>query len=203
MKKYRFVHCKYKVLSLDMISDEQVICCTKNEIKDKNEIKLKHYKINEDDFTFSKIAERNIDDCQEIWKLKAINKENSLKINFEPIEDLEKIKVLWKTKIELDSLPFFKEYYNGIFKSLIIFRLYIGIVSINNIIYLFKNIDNMPNLKEFEFICECDEIELEEYNKCIIKLLSLNLDSIEFKTDPRFYIEDKYSFEELKNRLNY
>ena len=74
LKKYRFVHCKYKVLSLDMIGDEQVICCTKNESKDKNEIKLKHYKINEDDFTFAKIAERNIDDGQEIWKLKAINK---------------------------------------------------------------------------------------------------------------------------------
>ena len=74
LKKYRFVHCKYKVLSLDMISDEQVICCTKTESIDKNEIKLKQYKINEDDFTFAKIAERNIDDGQEIWKLKAINK---------------------------------------------------------------------------------------------------------------------------------
>ena len=74
LKKYRFVHCKYKVLSLDMIGDEQVICCTKNESKDKNEIKLKHYKINEDDFTFAKIGERNIEDGQEIWKLKAINK---------------------------------------------------------------------------------------------------------------------------------
>ena len=74
LKKYRFVHCKYKVLSLDMISDEQVICCTKTESIDKNEIKLKQYKINEDDFTFAKIDERSIEDGQEIWKLKAINK---------------------------------------------------------------------------------------------------------------------------------
>ena len=74
LKKYRFVHCKYKVLSLDMIGDEQVICCTKTESKDKNEIKLKQYKINEDDFTFAKIDERSIEDGQEIWKLKAINK---------------------------------------------------------------------------------------------------------------------------------
>ena len=56
----------------------------------------------------------------------------------------------------------------------------------------------MPNLKEFEFTCRCHEIKLEEYNKCIIKLLSLNLDSIKFKVDPRFYNKDKYSFEELK-----
>jgi len=84
LKKYRFVHCKYKVLSLDMISDEQVICCTKSESKDKNEIKLKQYKINEDDFTFAKKDERNIDDGQEIWKLKAINKKIFyLKSNYE------------------------------------------------------------------------------------------------------------------------
>ena len=128
-----------------------------------------------------------------------ISLENSLKINFEPIEDLEKIKVLWKTKIELDSLPFFQEYYNGIFKSLIIFRLYIGIVSINNIIYLFKNIDNMPNLKEFEFNCYCNEIKVEDYNKCIIKLLSKNLDFIELDTNSIKYESSKYSIKELKN----
>jgi WD40 repeat protein len=76
LKKYRFVHCRYKVLSLDMIIDDQVICCTKSEsnYKYNDEIKLKHYKINEDDFTFAKIAERNINDDQEIWKLRAINK---------------------------------------------------------------------------------------------------------------------------------
>ena len=84
LKKYRFVHCKYKVLSLDMISSDQVICCTKNESYDTIEIKLKQYKINEDDFTFQKITEKNIDDGQEIWKLKAINKKIFyLKSNYE------------------------------------------------------------------------------------------------------------------------
>ena len=127
-----------------------------------------------------------------------ISHKKSLKIYFEPIENLEEITFSLKKKIKIDSLPFFQENFLGIFKSLIIIRFNLGKVSINNILYLFKNIDNMPNLKEFEFTCRCHEIKLEEYNKCIIKLLSLNLDSIEFKADPRFYTEDKYSFEELK-----
>lgn len=80
LKKYRFVHCKYKVLSLDMANDAQVICCSKYEGK----INIKQYKINEDDFTFEKITERNIDDGQEIWKLKVINKKVFyLKSNYE------------------------------------------------------------------------------------------------------------------------
>jgi hypothetical protein len=86
LKKYRFVHCRYKVLSLDMIINDQVICCTKSEsnYKYNDEIKLKHYKINEDDFTFAKIAERNINDGQEIWKLRAIKKKIFyLKSNYE------------------------------------------------------------------------------------------------------------------------
>ena len=127
-----------------------------------------------------------------------ISNEKSLKIYFEPIENLEKIRVFWRDNIEINSLPFFQENFLGIFESLIIFRFNLGEVSINIILRLFKNIDNMPNLKEFEFTCRCHEIKLEEYNKCIIKLLSLNLDSIKFKADPRFYNKDKYSFEELK-----
>ena len=83
LKKYRFVHCKYKVLSLDMISDDQIICCTKSESKDKIEIKLKHYEV-KDDYIFAKIADRKIDDGQEIWKLKVINKKIFyLKSNYE------------------------------------------------------------------------------------------------------------------------
>ena len=55
----------------------------------------------------------------------------------------------------------------------------------------------MPSLKEFELNCNCKEIEIDDFNKMIIKLLSLDLNFILVIT--RLMSEAKqYSFKELK-----
>ena len=121
----------------------------------------------------------------------------NLNMSLEPYKDLEEIIVFWFESIELSTLPFFQNNLTEIFTSLVIFRFQLPNISSNDLNNLYINIDKMPNLKEFGLITNCKEIKKDDANKFIIKLLSLDLNFIEFNAKEESWHE-QYSFEELK-----
>ena len=81
-KLHKRIFCKYKVLSLDMLSENALVCCT----SDKKENRIKQYALDET-FQFSKMSERRIHNNYDIWKLQKINQtifflDNESKINY-------------------------------------------------------------------------------------------------------------------------
>ena len=67
--KIKSIHCKYSVISLEKINENTIICCNKDKYK---ENKMRQFKINNTNYDFKKISERNINN-NEIWKLKYFN----------------------------------------------------------------------------------------------------------------------------------
>ena len=68
-KKFKGVHCKYSVLSLDMLNENTIICCCSQE----NKNILKQYEINKSNFELSKKAQILNKNNDEIRKLQKIN----------------------------------------------------------------------------------------------------------------------------------
>lgn len=62
------IHCKYIVTSLAEVAKNCIICCGSN----KNENKIRQYKIDRNSSDFSKYSEKNLND-NEIWNFKVIN----------------------------------------------------------------------------------------------------------------------------------
>ena len=82
-KIYKRIHCKYSVLTLDMISENTLVCCTSA----RNDNRIKQYALEGKSFNFEKISERRIHKNYDIWKLKKFNQEiffldNSAKVNY-------------------------------------------------------------------------------------------------------------------------
>ena len=82
IKMYKRIFCKYKVLCLDMLSNNSIVCCT----SDKKGNRIKQYALDEN-CNFSKISERNIKNNYEIWKLQKSNQkiffiDNESKLNY-------------------------------------------------------------------------------------------------------------------------
>ena len=81
-KLHKRIFCKYKVLCLDMLSENTLVCCT----SDKKENRIKQYALDET-FQYSKISERRIHNNYDIWKLQKVNQtifflDNESKINY-------------------------------------------------------------------------------------------------------------------------
>ena len=118
-------------------------------------------------------------------------------------DSLKEITIEIDNRIIYIDIPIFKDKSDVVFKSLVNFT-FINVsdtryISINSdfIRSIYINIDNMPNLKTFIFICNIRNVRKEFYIELIKKLLSLNLDKItllfEYNTpDPK-----KYSRQEL------
>ena len=68
-KKFKSVHCKYSVLSLDMFNKNTIICCC----SEKGNNIIKQYQIDEEKFEFKKLSEKITNNNDEIWKLQRIN----------------------------------------------------------------------------------------------------------------------------------
>lgn len=82
LRKVKEVHCRYSVTSLECLTKKSLICCC----SEKNENKIKQYKIDEFSYEFKKSSEKNVHNV-EIWNLKTIcNKifftNNDKKVNF-------------------------------------------------------------------------------------------------------------------------
>ena len=172
--KFDLSYLKEKFPNLCRIS---IICYIQN--KDKNnsiELKMREY------------SENNIN---------ILYNNGNLNMSLEPYKDLEEIIVFWFESINLSTLPFFQNNLTEIFTSLVIFRFQLPNISSNDLNNLYITIDKMPNLKEFGLITNCKEIKKDDANKFIIKLLSLDLNFIEFNAKEESWHE-QYSFEELK-----
>ena len=66
---------------------------------------------------------------------------------------------------------------------------------------IYHYFDRMPNLKFIRLNCVCGDINIEIYNKFIIKLLSLKLDYLDLniiKNEDSQFNKERYSLEELK-----
>ncbi len=63
------VHCRYSVLSLDMISDNNLVCCC----SENNKNVIKQYEINKEDYTLGKKSQIALCNNDEIWRLKKID----------------------------------------------------------------------------------------------------------------------------------
>lgn len=68
-KKVKSVHCRYSVLSLDMISDNNLVCCC----SENNKNVIKQYEINKEDYTLGKKSQIALCNNDEIWRLKKID----------------------------------------------------------------------------------------------------------------------------------
>lgn len=68
LKIVKNIHCKYSVTSLECSSNNSFICCC----SDKNENKIRQYKIDDFSFSIKKSSEKKCHDY-EIWNLKSIN----------------------------------------------------------------------------------------------------------------------------------
>ena len=140
---------------------------------------------------------------------KIIFKSNSKYVNIfiEPLENLEvtelNLSEMESLKLKTEKNFFFKANCKTIFKSLIVFDFRLLQISNEELKNLYKNIDNMPNLKEFKFDCYCNEIKEENHNKFIIKLLPLDLDFTVLTINKNGIRGYFYSLEELKNKFNF
>ena len=102
-----------------------------------------------------------------------------------PFTKLKKLEFNLIRNIKLFSvLPVFEDNCKGIFTSLTSFHFRTGNnkeeIDFNYIKNLYNNIDCMPNLIEFYLDCIKSVVDKEFYDKFILKLLSLKLNSIHF-----------------------
>ena len=67
--KLKGVHCKYSVLSLDMLNENNFICCC----SEKNKNIIKQYEIDKSNYELKKKSQRLNKRNDEIWKLQTIN----------------------------------------------------------------------------------------------------------------------------------
>ena len=102
---------------------------------------------------------------------------NEFKIYFQSYEKLESIYLnMTIRKINLENFfPLFNDKCNIIFKSLksFTFRLYLGDPSFNIINNLYNNLDNTPNLIDFNIYCHPSGLNEDFYKKFIKKILSM------------------------------
>ena len=70
LSKIKSIHCKYSIICLEKINENTIICY--NEDKNKKN-KIRQFSFNEDNYNFSKISEKIIDDNDDILKFKSIN----------------------------------------------------------------------------------------------------------------------------------
>ena len=127
----------------------------------------------------------------------------NIKLYIESFKNLKSIKIITlQNLLNKPYLPMFCSNNKIIFKSLKNFFFYnlsglnIKLEILKNI---YNNIDNMPNLKHFLFYCYSEEITIDFYKIFIIKLLSLNLNSIFLKIKGNNNESDeKYLLNELK-----
>ena len=114
------------------------------------------------------------------------------------------------------TLPLFADNCNVIFKSFIKFHFKVPneylfdddkedhIIKTYVIKNLYKNLDFMPNLKDFLLVCVNDDIDEKFYKQFVSKILSINLKSIFFSIKKSFdrrdaKVEMSYTENELKN----
>ena len=135
---------------------------------------------------------------------------NNLKLCFESFDNLKEINIDMYNKIKnlKNSFPIFNEKCK-IFNSLINFSFeYDKKVNLDIIYNLYNNIENMPNLKKFKFICKSKDITENFYIKFIQKILKLKLNFIEISIVKNEDEENdiEYSFDEIKTlfpEINY
>ena len=126
-----------------------------------------------------------------------------IKLYIQSYETLEEFKLAGRGII-LNDLPFFNNITRILFKSLITFEVnYDGDICFNLINNLYNNIDYMPKLKKFSFICLSPRANEEFIIKFINKILSLNLREITFEIQKENIYkhhgkEEYYSYAELK-----
>ena len=113
-----------------------------------------------------------------IKKIKLIyDEEYNLNLYFPSYEKIEEINLIIENKyVNLNSFPIFSDKCKILFKSLTKFHLSLNNTKRKDILNnIYKNIDNMPNLKDFKIVCNtfCDKEEY--YNLFIKKILSLKL----------------------------
>ena len=96
--------------------------------------------------------------------------------------------------------PLFRGNNTIIFKSLYYFSLHADEIKINVLENIYKNLDNLPNLKIFILQSYCKDVYKNFYSKFIEKLLLLNLDLVELdiKINDSYEIDEFYTEMELK-----
>jgi len=108
-----------------------------------------------------------------------------------------------------NTLPFFAKKCKTIFKSLTYFKFYSGEMNFNDFDNLYKNLDKLPNLKNFSFDCIVKDMNKKHYENFIKKLLSMKLDVIDLSM--RIFCEENDEQEEqeeqededIDNRFSY
>ena len=104
-----------------------------------------------------------------------------------------------------DTFPLFNKNCKVVFNKLNCFYFKIGEIPsdgipIEIIKNLYNNLDAMPNLKEFHFVCVSNGIQKELYENFVKKLLEMKLDTINFEIHEGEYNMDlpQYTLDELK-----
>ena len=125
----------------------------------------------------------------------------------QPYKDLVNVEISIENEIKnlKDSFPIFKDISNIVFESLtnFLFHYYNNFIDLNIINNIYNNIDNMPNLKNFELICVSKDIDEDFYEKIIKKLLSKGLNKIKLDIQKEYRYQlyngkNLYTKDELK-----
>ena len=133
---------------------------------------------------------------------------NNIEFFCAPYENLISIDFLINGKIKLkdtynvfvNSIPFFSNNCNIIFKSLIKFQFFFkDQIDFRILENIYNNVDKMPNLRHFSFLCYSVKNNEDFYKKFIKKLLLMKLDLVILKIDKYSCYSEApcYSKEEL------
>lgn len=119
-----------------------------------------------------------------------------------PFKDLVEAKINTFSTIKdlINIFPIFNNKCNINFNSLEVFSFHnINILNIDFVKNMYNNMDCMPNLKDLNINCIVEEeIEKDFYNNFIKKILSMNLERINFIVKHDDDIDEPYSEDELK-----
>ena len=133
--------------------------------------------------------------------LKVEIKYQDIKVYSGPFTKLKKINICIKNKVIniKDSFPLFNDKCSVIFESLTSFKVYFEKVDFEIIENIYNNLKNIPNLKHFDlsFIC-FKRLNRDFYINFIVKLLSLDLNSICLKYCNRYFLDDDEYLDENK-----
>ena len=136
-------------------------------------------------------------------KIKLYSVQN-IKLFCQSFDTLEKFDFSFNNEIKnvIEILPLFNFKCKNIFKNLNSFsfqQLSKNIKIDKDLLkILYINLDKMPNLKNFIFVCYQSDIKKDFYEKFIVKLLSLKLYSISLQINKDIFTKEKYSETELK-----
>ena len=131
------------------------------------------------------------------------------KLYCKSFEDLVELTIHSSNKINniKNALPFFDFQCNKIFKKLTNLSFQLNdsnVMEFDLLENLYNNLDCFPNLKLFSIDCFSYQIDQNVYDKFILKVLKLNLESIYIKIiRNKKGKEVRYTFDEIKNIFPY